>query len=604
MEKIPQSAPKSESGSVMEGQEGASLSPPAFQLKASTATSGSVVQRQAPQVPGSIRYLRDILSLNPVPTSPPTTVRDHVRTNQIVLTEEFRSLMDPSLVWQRDYQLTYEQAVETCYAILVRLHAGGHVDWQVEARNFVRASILVESNEEQLVAGATNQALIGPLRPVVDDFRADVAAATNVAGIRAAVTARAAELWTKGRAQTQTLAPSALSGADRPMYWARNEMRRILRANPILRQPAHLGEMQQLIRLLEDNSRGSQDLDGFRTAPSGLKRILITGFDPFGGGTSNPSGIVAQRLDGRRMRYNGTENAIVQSITFPVRYDDFDHGMVERLVGPIINNSEYNVSLVITISLDGGAETINLDRFSANTRRGHSDNGNIDTHIDYPPLLQEGGVADLSSIGTGLPGTEYLRMANETRSFLLTHYPNVGPVPVVPAISTRPALITWLEGPVASFYQRVFSKHFQPRGDAGAEFIESNMDLEHMIGDSHMPSTARVHQDFTAIDAHGHLDQQTSGRDLAQNASEYNLGKRPDASHTAVEGSGGDYLSNEIYHRVSTLRTTAGHPIRNVHIHIPAEGAHVAGKSPSTRFTADQIVSEVEQVIGVAAHHN
>ena len=130
-----------------------------------------------------------------------------------------------------------------------------------------------------------------------------------------------ASLWRDARDQVQ-------SGDldDRPLYWRRFA----LPENP---------ETMAASR----NYRPSycEDVDF---------RVLVTGFDPFNLDEhidqSNPSGVVALALDHSRLAWeNGT--AEIRSLIVPVRFSDFDGGLVESLIEPLLDQ----IDLLITVSM-------------------------------------------------------------------------------------------------------------------------------------------------------------------------------------------------------------------------------------------------------------
>lgn len=67
------------------------------------------------------------------------------------------------------------------------------------------------------------------------------------------------------------------------------------------------------------------------------RRLFVSGFDPFGLDTQlrtgNPSGASALHLDGRTITVDGVQ-VQVQAVVLPVRYPDFDEGIVEDAFGP------------------------------------------------------------------------------------------------------------------------------------------------------------------------------------------------------------------------------------------------------------------------------
>ncbi|WP_163836235.1 hypothetical protein [Spartinivicinus ruber] len=152
--------------------------------------------------------------------------------------------------------------------------------------------------------------------------------------------------------------PSRLVIDDRPLYWARLAVSKIIRQRI---NSLNLGVSQQvsLFWQFELASRGQLDVS-FQTGDQ--LRILITGFDPFfldyKIGQSNPSGAIALALDGKKFSVNGQQVA-VEAFILPVRFEDFDRGMVETLLTPYIANPL--VDMVATISM--GRSNFDLERF-------------------------------------------------------------------------------------------------------------------------------------------------------------------------------------------------------------------------------------------------
>lgn len=193
-------------------------------------------------------------------------------------------------------------------------------------------------------------------------------------------------LWRRAvdRAQGRGPAGGDLSrDDDRPLYWARLAMTRELRQW----EPARfaLGEERRarLISALERTSRGQ---DGVRFPGTGdgdgrggkgrpVKRILVTGFDPFtldrDVRISNPSGATALALDGTTIR-TADGPARVEAVTFPVRWRDFSEGAVERALRPHLPH----VDLFTTIS-QGRVGRFDVERTNGAWRGGFPDNENV-----------------------------------------------------------------------------------------------------------------------------------------------------------------------------------------------------------------------------------
>ncbi|WP_281557294.1 hypothetical protein [Thalassomonas sp. RHCl1] len=180
---------------------------------------------------------------------------------------------------------------------------------------------------------------------------------------------------------------------DRALYWARLKMTRAIRQAPVFTSllPA---QQQKLLWQFELLSRGQQDIKFNRKAK---KRVLITGFDPFFLDRkitqANPSGAIALALDGLSLSFDGS-SAEIESLILPVRFHDFDQGMVETLLTPYFK--ENKIDMLITISM--GREHFDLERFPGLRRSASApDNLNVYTGAsEQAPLLPKLGKKQLS----------------------------------------------------------------------------------------------------------------------------------------------------------------------------------------------------------------
>ncbi|RBQ14013.1 pyroglutamyl peptidase [Spongiactinospora rosea] len=188
------------------------------------------------------------------------------------------------------------------------------------------------------------------------------------------VAAQGQRLWRRAvdRAQGHGPASGDLSrDDDRPLYWARLGMTGALRQ---WRPAFDLGDSgrKALLAQLERTSRG-QDAIRFPTGTK-VKRVLVTGFDPFtldrDVRISNPSGATALALDGTTVRTK-TGLVRIEAAVFPVRWDDFADGMVERALRPHLRG----VDLFTTVS-QGRPGQFDIERFNAAWRGGFPDNEN------------------------------------------------------------------------------------------------------------------------------------------------------------------------------------------------------------------------------------
>jgi pyrrolidone-carboxylate peptidase len=185
-------------------------------------------------------------------------------------------------------------------------------------------------------------------------------------------------LWTRAvdRAQGRGPAGGDLSrDDDRPLYWARLGMTREVRA---WAPKFGLSDARRasLLGRLEQASRGQDAISYPRSADGkGLKRILVTGFDPFTLDRdiriSNPSGATALALDGTVIR-TADGPARIETAVFPVRWQDFADGTVERT----LRGQLPRVDLFATVS-QGRVGRFDIERTNGAWRGGFPDNDDV-----------------------------------------------------------------------------------------------------------------------------------------------------------------------------------------------------------------------------------
>ncbi|MEV7814657.1 pyroglutamyl peptidase [Streptomyces flaveolus] len=198
--------------------------------------------------------------------------------------------------------------------------------------------------------------------------------AHSYAQARRIVVREGSALWRRAveRAQGRGPAGGDLSrDDDRPLYWARLGMTREVRTW----DPGFgLTDEQRgaLLDQLERTSRGQTDI---RYPGKGhLRRVLLTGFDPFTLDRdiriSNPSGATALALDGAVVE-TAEGPARVETAVFPVRWQDFAEGTVERTLRPYLPK----VDLFTTVS-QGRVGRFDIERTNGAWRGGFPDNDN------------------------------------------------------------------------------------------------------------------------------------------------------------------------------------------------------------------------------------
>ncbi|MEW2806763.1 pyroglutamyl peptidase [Streptomyces massasporeus] len=192
---------------------------------------------------------------------------------------------------------------------------------------------------------------------------------------RRAVGREGARLWQRAvdRAQGRGPAGGDLSrDDDRPLYWARLGMTRDVRTW----EPEFGLTDGQRAALLDELERASRGQDAIRYPHGrGMKRILLTGFDPFTLDRdiriSNPSGATALALDGAVIE-TADGPARVETAVFPVRWQDFTDGTVERALRPHLPK----VDLFTTVS-QGRVGRFDIERTNGAWRGGFGDNDTI-----------------------------------------------------------------------------------------------------------------------------------------------------------------------------------------------------------------------------------
>jgi pyrrolidone-carboxylate peptidase len=197
----------------------------------------------------------------------------------------------------------------------------------------------------------------------------------------AAVRTQSGFLWRAAVDRVQGRGPMGgdLSrGDDRPLYWTRLQFTRDLRQwKPAF--PLSAAQRTALVDAAEAGSRGQDSI----TYPSGVRRVLVSGFDPFQLDAdirrSNPSGANALALDGVTLSTpNGPVR--VETAMFPVLYEPFEEGMVEHTFLPYIRD----VDMLMTVS-QGRVGRIDVERTNGRWHTGpDNDNANRATTIPIP----------------------------------------------------------------------------------------------------------------------------------------------------------------------------------------------------------------------------
>ncbi|MDC8104680.1 hypothetical protein MTQ00_09025 [Chryseobacterium sp. B21-037] len=199
------------------------------------------------------------------------------------------------------------------------------------------------------------------------------------------------------------LAKQKISEANKPytnkdgiLYLVRLKMQVIIKNHPKIITNLS-SQIKTFVGHFEKTSRGLQgdSKANFSAYPQNLKRVLISGFDPFNlgignygidkdGDLSNTSGNIALALDGKELKSGTTVKGIIRSGIFPVRWEDFDSNIVEDFFESYIDlpdNDPNKPHMIITISYGihydkNMPHDYHLERFACNWRSNGGDNNN------------------------------------------------------------------------------------------------------------------------------------------------------------------------------------------------------------------------------------
>ncbi|MGW7051273.1 pyroglutamyl-peptidase I family protein [Streptomyces sp. NPDC054887] len=300
--------------------------------------------------------------------------------------------------------------------------------------------------EEQRLERAAPQEILrrSGFDSVAADFGEALGGARSYAAAEEAVVRHGTRLWRRAvdRAQGRGPAGGDLSrDDDRPLYWSRLGMTRELRQ---WQAPFALTDAARakLLDRLERSSRGQDTIRfpsgagaagagaGHDGGAKGLKRVLVTGFDPFtldrDVRISNPSGATALALDGTVVR-TADGPARIETAVFPVRWQDFADGTVERALRPHLPH----LDLFTTVS-QGRVGRIDVERHNGAWRGGFGDNENV-SRTGTVPVSDPGSQPQWTT--TTLPYREIV--AADTGRFPV--YDNTS-VTEIPAGSTTPVV--------------------------------------------------------------------------------------------------------------------------------------------------------------------
>ena len=323
---------------------------------------------------------------------------------------------------------------------------------------------------------------------------------------------------------------------DRPLYWARLEMEVALKKHQCFKGQVRGWKvlpgtkLAELIQLFEEKSRNYTGIN-FSKAPVRAKKILITGFDPFGLRNnieqSNPSGVVALALHRTEISDENGNIGEIQAMIFPVRYEDFDNGVIENIVTPFIKSN--GVDMIMSISMNGSAYYFDLERFAGKYRGGGSDNMNI---------------------------------SNKSKSFK--------------QISDIPK------------YTKEFYQTTLPMNAVVTEEVTNNFDItrQRFFYD-------QSYETKTYVRNHVLWDRSQPN----MNVNDFNISEL--SGQISKKGSGGNYLSNEIFYRIARQRELykTDTVMKTGHLHVPNLEPYIPNDVSVRPYTMNEIIEETYEAI-------
>ncbi|WP_166421278.1 hypothetical protein [Pseudoalteromonas sp. Z1A8] len=271
------------------------------------------------------------------------------------------------------------------------------------ATSLITSSFAALSNpltvEEQRINKAQSAMpnVLNAFTPQVTSFEQQFKELNNFKSAKTLVQSFSFELWENAKQRII----KTNNYDDRELYWARLLSSKVIRTTSP-KFSITQAQLNTLLTLLEEGSRGRTDL---AFSSGSTKKILLTGFDPFlldrNINQSNPSGVAALLLDGQVINYNGI-SAEINTVMVPVRYEDFDQGIIESLLAPYYALN--NVDMVVTVSM--GRTEFDLERFPGKRRSVTApDNANI----VYGGTQTSPVIPKLN--GRPLPGNEFVKFS-------------------------------------------------------------------------------------------------------------------------------------------------------------------------------------------------
>lgn len=329
---------------------------------------------------------------------------------------------------------------------------------------------------------------------------------------------------------------SVTRNKDGILYLSRLIMQIILKNHPKILSHFYT-DIDYFSKIFEFNSRGLKGTEKPDFSAYPHFKILISGFDPFGnafpasyfdweGHQSNPSGNLALSLDNVELIAENGNKAIIKSVILPVRFKEFDDGWIENFFTSYINDNSIKMIITFSYGVDGSLYNFEIERF-ASRYRGIGSPDNNEKDSEISIYLNQSDKDNYEFIETTLPIND-LYISNDVGL------------------------------------------------DQKAEFEYSKNNFK---GDNKKIVNPQGDND---------LNPKYYNQIKFPNLENY---PNPNADKIiALNGSGGDYLSNEVFYRVSFLRKTLKPNKLTGHIHV----GFLVGNNKTNR---DEMLSIIKEAL-------
>ncbi len=337
--------------------------------------------------------------------------------------------------------------------------------------------------------------------------------------------------------------------SDRILYYARLKMGVALKSHPLLlADPETASKLTDRFESLSRNYTGLR----FAGAAAGDRRVIVTGFDPFGPAgtanvkTSNPSGRLALYLAAKPSWTRNNKTFFVSTCIFPVRWSDFDKQIVEKTLEDALLAAQAGnkpVDVVCTVSLDG----------------------NFTSYIEtYPSSI-------LFCKIDGFAG----QCRGNTADNLGTKTNNLDP-------NTLP-----LGTAKHLFYETLLKSRDLSDYDSQL-FMKARYDWRFSAKKGNLPF------DYPTLTPHPSNYDDASKQTIWAPPQQNPVASTPTK---ALRGSGGNYLSNEAYYRSSNLLRSKFTSIKSGHIHVPPLQTYTTADAATFTATITHLADAVVAVI-------